>query len=145
MFERPLERFMRPITPLAAARVSFVALLLLLVLVVLSRAPSDAPPPINAAESAANEQLTDPTAGVDRDSARQALDGTVARTLPETSELPLATGCFRSGSSRDEVRAVMGAPDTVVFGAWEYGRSSVTFGYGVVLDYSNQGGNLRLC
>jgi len=39
----------------------------------------------------------------------------------------------------------MGAPDTVVFGAWEYGRSSVTFGYGVVLDYSNQGGNLRLC
>ncbi len=142
MFERPLERFMRPITRLTAARLSFVALLLLLVLVVLSRAPSDAPRPINAAESAANEQLTDPTAGVDRDSARQALDGTVAA---ETSEPPLATGCFRSGSSRDEVRAVMGAPDTVVFGAWEYGRSSVTFGYGVVLDYSNQGGNLRLC
>ena len=145
MFERPLERFMRPITRLAAARLSFVALLLLLVLVVLSRAPSDAPPPINAAESAANEQLTDPTAGVDRDSARQALDGTVARTPTQTSEPLLATGCFRSGSSRDEVRAVMGAPDTVVFGAWEYGRSSVTFGYGVVLDYSNQGGNLRLC
>ena len=75
MFERPLERFMRPITRLTAARLSFVALLLLLVLVVLSRAPSDAPRPINAAESAANEQLTDPTAGVDRDSARQALDG----------------------------------------------------------------------
>ena len=64
----------------------------------------------------------------------------------ETSEPPLAaTGCFRSGSSRAEVRAVMGAPDTVDFGAWMYGRSSVTFGYGVVLDYSNQGDNLRLC
>ena len=142
MFERPLERFMRPTTRLTAARLSFVVLLLLLVLVVLSRAPSDAPRPINAAERAASEEMTAPTAGVDRDSARQALDGTVAA---ETSELPLTTGCFRSGSSRDEVRAVMGAPDTVVFGAWEYGRSSVTFGYGVVLDYSNQGGNLRLC
>ena len=136
---------MRPITRLTTARVSFLGLLLLLVLVVLSRAPSDAPRPIKAAESAADEQLAAPTAGVDRDSARQALDGTVVRTPAETSEPPLATGCFRPGSSRDEVRAVMGAPDTVVFGAWEYGRSSVTFGYGVVLDYSNQGGNLRLC
>jgi len=39
----------------------------------------------------------------------------------------------------------MGAPDTVDFGAWVYGESWVTFGYGVVLDYSNQGRNLRLC
>ena len=131
MSERPLKRFIRPITRLNPVRVSVVGLLLLLVLVVLSRAPSDAPRPVNAAETAAEGQLTEPTAGVDRDSARQAP--------------PLATGCFRSGSSRAEVRAVMGAPDTVDFGAWMYGRSSVTFGYGVVLDYSNQGDNLRLC
>ena len=71
--------------------------------------------------------------------------GTVAGTPAETVEPPLATGCFRSGSSRAEVRAVMGAPDTIDFGAWMYGRSNVTFGYGVVLNYSNRDGNLRLC
>ncbi len=129
MSERPLKR-LRLLTQLNPVRVSVVGLLLLLVLVVLSRAPSDAPQPANAAETAAAGPLTEPTAGVDGDSAAQAL---------------AATGCFRSGSSRAEVRAVMGAPDTVDFGAWMYGRSSVTFGYGVVLDYSNQGDNLRLC
>ena len=51
----------------------------------------------------------------------------------------------RSGSTRAEVRAAMGAADRVVAGAWEYGQSWVTFGYGTVLDYSNEGGNLRLC
>ena len=145
MSERPLKRFIRPITHLNPVRVSVVGLLLLLVLVVLSRAPSDAPRPVNATETAAEGRLAEPTAGVDGDSARQALGGTVAATPAETSEPPLATGCFRSGSSRDEVPAVMGAPDTVDFGAWMYGRSSVTFGYGVVLDYSNRGDNLRLC
>jgi hypothetical protein len=129
MSERPLKR-LRLLTQLNPVRIAVVGLLLLLVLGVLSRAPSDAPQPVNAAETAAAGPLTEPTAGVDGDSA----------------EPPLAaTGCFRSGSSRAEVRAVMGAPDTVDFGAWMYGRSSVTFGYGVVLDYSNQGDNLRLC
>jgi hypothetical protein len=53
--------------------------------------------------------------------------------------------CIKGGSTREEVRAVMGEPDSVAFGDWLYGRSSVTFGYGVVLDYSNAGGNLVLC
>jgi hypothetical protein len=57
----------------------------------------------------------------------------------------MRTGCFRSGSSRNEVRAAMGAPDAIDRGAWEYGQDWVTFGYGVVLDFSNEGGNLRLC
>lgn len=39
----------------------------------------------------------------------------------------------------------MGEPDSIVFGDWLYGRSSVTFGYGVVLDYANAGGNLVVC
>ena len=145
MSERPLKRFIRPITRLNPVRVSVVGLFVLLVLVVLSRAPSDAPRPANSAETAADGQLSEPAAGVDGDSAPRALDGAVERTPVETGEPPLDDGCFRPGSSRAEVRAVMGAPDTVVFGAWEYGRSSVTFGYGVVLDYSNEGGNLRLC
>jgi hypothetical protein len=38
----------------------------------------------------------------------------------------------------------MGEPDTVDFGAWIYGQSYVTFGYGVVLDYRNEG-DLRMC
>jgi len=145
MSERPLRRFIRPITRLNLVRVSIVGLFVLLALMVLSRAPSDAPRPANAAETAADGQLTQPTAGVGGDSAPEALHGAVERTPVETGEPSLAGGCFRPGSSRAEVRSVMGAPDTVVFGAWEYGRSSVTFGYGVVLDYSNQGGNLRLC
>ena len=121
-----------------AVRVSVVGLILLLVLVVLIRAPSDAPRPINAAETAADGRLTEPTAesraGVDGDSAQ-----------PVSARPTLATGCFRSGSSRAEVRTVMGEPDTVHFGAWMYGRSNVAFGYGVVADYSNEDGNLRLC
>jgi len=129
-----------------AVRVSVVGLILLLVFVVLIRAPSDAPQPTDAAETAADGQLTVPTAGSDGDSARQALGGAAATGISAEAEEPRPTpGCFRPGSSRDEVRAVMGAPDTVDFGAWVYGRSNVTFGYGVVLDYSNEGGNLRLC
>ena len=132
-----------------AAQVSFVGLVLLIVLVVLIRAPSDAPRPINAGGG----QATGATAGVegmDGNSAQllpgqQAPGGTIALTPTESGEPPLASGCFRSESSRDEVRAVMGAPDSVVFGAWEYGRSWVTFGYGVVLDFSNVDGSLRLC
>ena len=54
-------------------------------------------------------------------------------------------GCIRSGSTREEVRAVMGEPDSVSFGAWLYGRSSVTFGYGTVLTLENEGGELIVC
>jgi len=134
------------ITRLNGVRVaSFAGLILLVVLVVVRslpdvpsgpEAPSNGPRPLNAAAGEATE------AG---GSAQEGLGGTVARTPSDTGEPPLASGCFRGGSTRSEVRAVMGAPDTVMFGAWEYGRSSVTFGYGVVLDYSNQGDNLRLC
>ena len=134
-------------TPLNAARAFPVGLAVLLVLVVLIRAPSDAPGPVNAAEG----EATEAPAGMDAvngDSSPRAPDETIART-PTESEPPVEpsvrTGCFRSGSTRAEVRAAMGAADRVVAGAWEYGQSWVTFGYGTVLDYSNEGGNLRLC
>ena len=138
---------------LNASRVSLVGLTLLFVLVVLIRSPSDAPPPVTAAETVTDGQLSDPTADVDGGVAQQAPSGSAAEipaetpmeTSAETSEPPLADGCFRSGSSRAEVRAVMGEPDSVDFGAWVYGASWVTFGYSVVLDYSNEGGKLRLC
>ena len=121
-----------PVTRLNATRVAFVGLVLFIVFVVLIRAPSD---------------------GVYRDSVPELLGESVARTPAETREPPVEpfvepfvrTGCFRSGSTRDEVRAVMGAPDSVDFGAWEYGESWVTFGYGVVLDFLNADGSLRLC
>ena len=133
-----------PITRPNAAQVSFVALLVLIVLVVWIRSPSDAPGPMNAAEGEATEAPTG-VGGMGSDTAQQAPGGTVAQSPSETSEPLLRTGCFRSGSSRDEVRAVMGAPDAVDRGAWEYGQSWVTFGYGVVLDFSNADGSLRLC
>ncbi len=108
-----------------------VGLILLAFLVVSIKSPSEGPEPVNAAE----EQVL-------RETAADAPSETDDTPLVETS---LADGCFRPGSSREEVRALMGAPDTVDFGAWVYGESWVTFGYGVVLDYSNQGRNLRLC
>ncbi len=58
---------------------------------------------------------------------------------------PQGLGCIHGGTTREEVRAIMGEPDSVAFGDWIYGRSSVTFGYGVALDYSNASGNLVIC
>jgi len=137
---------------LNTARAGFLGLVAVLVLVVLIRSPSGAPGPTNAAEGETAEALAGGV-GVDRDSAQPVPGGSVAPTPAESGETPLEpsveppvrTGCFRSGSSRNEVRAAMGAPDTIDRGAWEYGQSWVTFGYGVVLDFSNQDGNLRLC
>ena len=110
-----------------------IGLVVLLVLVVLIRSPSDPSQSISAADGEATE----------------APAGTIAPTPPEAVEPPaepfVRTGCFLNGSSRAEVRAVMGPADTVDRGAWVYGESWVTFGYGVVLDFSNEGGDLRLC
>jgi hypothetical protein len=54
-------------------------------------------------------------------------------------------GCIEGGSTREEVRAAMGEPDSIAWGDWLYGRSSVTFSYGRVSDFSNAGGELVLC
>ena len=58
---------------------------------------------------------------------------------------PLAVGCFRLGASRDQVRAAMGTPDTIAYGDWVYGQSTLKFTYGQVDYVSNDGGNLKLC
>ena len=117
-------------TRLNAAWAFPVGLVVLLVLVVLIRTPSDASGPRSAAEG----EVTEAPAGME-----------VVETGGPPAEQFGRTGCFRSGSSRNEVRTVMGPPDTVDRGAWVYGESWVTFGYGVVLDFSNTGGDLRLC
>ncbi len=66
--------------------------------------------------------------------------------VPEArTERPPGPGCIRGGTSRAEVLALMGEPDSVSFGAWLYGRSEITFGYGTVLDFTNEDGNLVLC
>jgi hypothetical protein len=39
----------------------------------------------------------------------------------------------------------MGEPDSISFGTWLYGRSSIDFGYGVVVAYANADGSLILC
>ena len=66
-------------------------------------------------------------------------------TTPARAGQPQGLGCIHGGTTREEVRAIMGEPDSVAFGDWIYASSSVTFGYGVVLDYSNAGGNLVIC
>lgn len=53
--------------------------------------------------------------------------------------------CIRGGTTREEVRRIMGEPDSIAFGDWIYGRSSITFGYGVVLDYASPDGRLVVC
>ena len=132
-----------PISNPSPVRVSVVGLTLLLLLVVLLRSPAEAPPAMDTAGPAASDRPSEPKAGVS--SAQQSVGGTNPPTLTETDEPPSAAGCFGTGSTRAEVQAVMGTPDTVVFGEWLYGRSGVTFGYGTVLDIRNDGGNLRLC
>ena len=77
------------------------------------------------------------------DSASQAYRLPGAPTPPQADSTQ-GLGCIHGGTTREEVRAIMGEPDSVAFGDWIYGRSSVTFGYGVVLDYSNAG-NLVVC
>ena len=137
-------------TRLNSVRAFPVALAVVLLLVVLNRAPSDTSRSVSAAEGKATEGSAGMEA-VSADSSERA--PTIVPTQPEIAEPDaepdvepdVRTGCFRSGSTRAEVRAAMGAADRVVAGAWEYGRSWVTFGYGTVLDYSNEGGNLKLC
>lgn len=71
--------------------------------------------------------------------------GQAPPSAPASVDPAQGLGCIHGGTTREEVRAIMGEPDSVAFGDWIYGRSSVTFGYGVVLDYSNAGGNLVVC
>jgi hypothetical protein len=39
----------------------------------------------------------------------------------------------------------LGEPDSISFGTWLYGRSSIDFGYGVVVAYSDADENLMVC
>lgn len=67
-------------------------------------------------------------------------DGPTPSAVPPTS-----FGCVRGGTSRAEVVELVGEPDSVSYGVWFYGGSQVVFGYGVVLDYSEEDVDLRLC
>lgn len=56
-----------------------------------------------------------------------------------------AETCIQGGTPREDVRTIMGEPDSVSFGSWLYGSSEIMFGYGVVVEARNSGGNLILC
>jgi len=68
-----------------------------------------------------------------------------AAPIPSAALAGRGSDCVRGGSTREEVLEIMGQPDSVAFGAYVYGRSQVLFGYGVVVEWSNAGGNLLLC
>jgi hypothetical protein len=57
---------------------------------------------------------------------------------------PSTRPCVGPGSTREEVRAVLGEPDSIVGGWWHYGRSQFHLGSGTVQDYVN-GAGLPLC
>ncbi len=129
-------------TNLNTARAGFLGLVVVLVLVVLIRSPSDATGPMNASEGEATEA---PAGGSVAPTPVEAVEPPVEPPVEPSVEPTVRTGCFRSGSSRNEVTAAMGPPEVIDRGVWEYGLSWVSFSYGTVLDFSNQGGNLRLC
>ena len=84
----------------------------------------------------------DPSAGVESESAEGAA---VVATQPAIEARPPVDGCIKGGTTRAEVMALLGEPDSISFGAWLYGRSEVTFGYGVVVAYADLDDNLELC
>jgi hypothetical protein len=95
-------------------------------------------PPRDAAQVPAGPPGSSPRASdPPREPQESALTDSGDRTAPNA--------CIRGGSTREEVRRVMGEPDSISFGAWLYGRSEISFGYGVVVDLSNAGGNLIVC
>jgi len=70
--------------------------------------------------------------------------GGVAGTSPAaTASTPEV--CIRGGTPRADVRRIMGEPDSVSYGSWLYGESEIMFGYGVVAETRNVGGNLIVC
>jgi hypothetical protein len=79
------------------------------------------------------------------DATRAPPGGAAPAPAPPQPDTSPGLRCIRGGTTREDVRAIMGEPDSVAFGDWVYGRSSITFGYGVVLDYANAGGNLVVC
>ena len=52
--------------------------------------------------------------------------------------------CVGPGSTREQVRAVLGEPDTIVGGWWHYGRTQFHLGSGTVQDYIS-GGDVPFC
>jgi len=56
-----------------------------------------------------------------------------------------APTCIRGGTSREDVRRILGEPDSISFGAWLYGASEIQFGYGVVVETRDTDGRLHLC
>lgn len=63
---------------------------------------------------------------------------------PSDARLP-ADGCIRGGTTRAEVSTLLGPPDSISWGVWLYGRSEVTFGYGVVVAFTDTDENLMVC
>jgi len=57
---------------------------------------------------------------------------------------PAPEGFFSMGSTREEVLAAQGPPDSVRGGIWSYGLSKVVFKEGRVKRYSNFDGNLKV-
>ena len=85
-----------------------------------------------------------PAAGVEGESADEAAAAVIA-TQPAIEARPPVDGCIKGGTTRAEVTALLGEPDSISWGVWLYGQSEVTFGYGVVVAFADTDENLMIC
>jgi len=128
-------------------------LVLALACVALTALPSCGEPPERPATPPSDRPgLADPAGALDAQSGVSDARTPSSSAPPSPDPRPPSTTtdrvpptCIRGGSTRDEVLQVMGPPDSIVFGAYVYGRSQILFGYGVVQEWSNAGANLILC
>jgi hypothetical protein len=64
--------------------------------------------------------------------------------VPSTAPPEPRRGCVGPGSTREQVRELLGEPDSIVGGWWYYGRTQFHLGSGTVQDYIS-GGNTPIC
>jgi hypothetical protein len=84
------------------------------------------------------------------DAVSDAVEATGSPTQPPAGTGPrptatVAATCIRGGTPREDVRRIMGEPDSVSFGVWLYGSSEITFGYGVVVEMRDSARALLVC
>jgi hypothetical protein len=94
--------------------------------------------------SACSERPASPDA-IDAGQSETPVTAPVAVAQPQPPAQPPPDGCIRGGTPRAQVQALLGEPDSISFGTWLYGRSSIDFGYGVVVAYSDADQNLMVC
>lgn len=89
--------------------------------------------------------VADPPGDVSAEAREPVPEQPAVLTQPVPQASPPVDGCIKGGTTRAEVRALLGEPDSISWGVWLYGESEITFGYGVVVAFADVEDNLMLC